>query len=87
MALLNNEIELSPLQFEIYCLLFNNPDGLVRREIVKKLDTPRTTIFDNLVKLHQKKIVERVSKNNGKRGRPKIFWKIKENYYRNHIAF
>lgn len=38
----------------------------------------RTTIYDNLVKLQKKKLIEKFSKNNGRRGRPKIYWKLKE---------
>ena len=36
----------------------------------------RTTIFDNLVKLQKRKLVEKFSMNNGKRGRPLVYWKI-----------
>lgn len=38
----------------------------------------RTTIYDNLTKLIKKKIVEKFSKNNGKRGRPPVFFKLKD---------
>ena len=51
---------------------------LTRRDLVKLLSTPRTTIFDNLLKLQKRKFVEKFSRNNGQRGRPLIFWKIKE---------
>lgn len=37
----------------------------------------RTTIYDNLLKLQKRKVVKEFSKNNGKRGRPVVFWKIK----------
>ncbi|MEJ2250538.1 MAG: hypothetical protein P8Y97_12910 [Candidatus Lokiarchaeota archaeon] len=67
---------LSPLQFNLIKKL--ESDGpLTRRQLVRQLKTPRTTIYDNLVKLQQRKIVEKFSRNNGKRGRPRIFWKIK----------
>lgn len=38
----------------------------------------RSTIYDNLVKLQKKKLVEKSSKSNGRRGRPKVYWKVKE---------
>ncbi len=47
-----------------------------RRDLVSYLKTPRTTIYDNLLKLQKRKVVERFSRNNGKRGRPLIFWKL-----------
>lgn len=62
----------------ISCIEENGP--LTRREFVEKLGNPRTTIYDNLVKLQKKKIVEKFSQNNGKRGRPKIYWKLKEEF-------
>ena len=48
----------------------------VRREF-EQYDK-RTTIYDNLVKLEKRKLVENFSKSNGKRGRPPTFWKIKK---------
>ena len=50
---------------------------LTLRDFVRKLNTPRTTIFDNLKKLENRKLIEKYSRNNG-RGRPLIFWKIKK---------
>lgn len=38
---------------------------------------PRTTIIDNLEKLERKELVERFEKHNGKRGRPPVYWKLK----------
>ena len=38
----------------------------------------RTTIYDNLVKLQKRKLIEKFSRSNGKRGRPLVFWKITE---------
>jgi predicted ArsR family transcriptional regulator len=68
---------LSPIQFNLIKTL-KDIGPLTRRELVKKLDTPRTTIYDNLIKLQKRKVVEKFSRNNGKRGRPLIFWKIKD---------
>jgi len=66
---------LSPLQFNLIKKL-KEEGPLTRRQLVNQLRTPRTTIYDNLVKLQKKKVVEKFSRNNGKRGRPKVYWKI-----------
>ena len=50
----------------------------LRYEVVREQFDRRTTIYDNLVKLQKRKLVERFSKSNGKRGRPPIYWKIKK---------
>ena len=47
-----------------------------RRELVSFLNTPRTTIYDNLLKLQKRKVVEKFTRSNGKRGRPVVFWKF-----------
>lgn len=52
--------------------------SLTRRDLVRVLNTPRTTIYDNLVKLEKRKLVEKFSRSTGNRGRPLIFWKIKK---------
>ena len=49
-----------------------------RKDLVKHLNTARTTIFDNLVKLQKKKRIEKFSRNKGNRGRPYVYWRIKE---------
>jgi predicted ArsR family transcriptional regulator len=68
---------ISPLQYNlIKTLKYNGP--LTRKELVNQLNTPRTTIYDNLVKLQKREKVKKFSRNNGKRGRPKTFWDIKK---------
>ncbi|MFX1418482.1 MAG: hypothetical protein ACFE9N_06140 [Promethearchaeota archaeon] len=67
---------LSPIQFNLIKTL-KNVGPLTRRDLVKELKTPRTTIYDNLLKLQKRKIIEKFSRNNGKRGRPLIFWRFK----------
>ena len=47
-----------------------------RRDLVSYLKTPRTTIYDNLLKLQKRKVVEKFTRSNGKRGRPLVFWKF-----------
>ena len=67
----------TPLQFNLIKAL-KERGPMTRRDLVRELKTPRTTIFDNLVKLQKRKFVEKFSRNNGKPGAPLIFWKIKE---------
>ena len=51
--------------------------GLHYREVIERYDK-RTTIHDNIVKLQKRNLVEKFSKNNGKRGRPLVFYKLTE---------
>ena len=48
----------------------------MRKELVKGLGTPRTTVYDNLLKLQKRKLIEKFTKNNGLRGRPVVKWRI-----------
>ncbi|TXT61842.1 MAG: Sugar-specific transcriptional regulator TrmB [Promethearchaeota archaeon] len=79
--LVENYIEdfeiVTPLQHNLLQIL-KNEGPLTRKQLVNELNTPRTTIYDNLVKLQKQKVVEKFSRNNGKRGRPKVYWKISE---------
>lgn len=45
-----------------------------RAELVRELGCPRSTIYDNIVKLEKRKIVERKAINNGKQGRSIVYW-------------
>lgn len=68
---------LTPIQFNLIKTL-KEVGPSTRKELVKELKTPRTTIYDNLVKLQKRKLIEKFSRNNGRRGRPLIFWKFKD---------
>jgi predicted transcriptional regulator len=65
----------SELQKQIMDLLETN-GPLTRAEMVKKLQTARTTVYDSLVKLMGRKLVDKFPVNNNKRGRPKVFFQI-----------
>ena len=65
----------TPLQNNLIEILENN-GPITRRELVKTLKVPRTTIYDNLLKLQKKKMIEKFSRSSGKRGRPLVFWRI-----------
>jgi len=70
---------LTPIQFRLIEVLKNN-GPLTRKTLVKELNTPRTTIYDNLLKLQKRKIIEKFGDNNGERGRPLVYWKINKYY-------
>ena len=66
--------KLTPIQTRIFEELYCN-NSLTRSELVVKMNKPRTTIYDNLKILEEKKLIERYSENNGK-GRPLTVWHI-----------
>jgi len=51
-----------------------NKKGLWRPTLAKALNTPPTTLFDNLGRLQVKNLVEKYEINDGARGRNKVFW-------------
>jgi len=66
---------LHPIQLAIIDALRTGPK--LRRELVQKLNIPRTTVYDNLSKLQKKQIVEKYDKKlDHKPGRPVRFWKL-----------
>ena len=70
----NSEDFLTPIQNNLIKTL-KKIGPMTRRELVHQLNTPRTTVYDNLLKLQKIKLVERYARNNGKRGRPLVFWR------------
>ncbi|MFX1276817.1 MAG: hypothetical protein ACFFBP_18225 [Promethearchaeota archaeon] len=66
---------LSPIQNNLLKTLeIHGP--MTRRDLVKRLHTARTTIYDNLVKLQKLKQIQKFTRNDGTRGRPLVFWKL-----------
>ncbi len=69
---------LTPIQVRIFNEL-SHGKSLSREVLVNTLNTPRTTIYDNLIKLQNKKLVLKFSKKNTDRpvwGRPLVLWYI-----------
>lgn len=67
---------LTPIQYKLIEVLQKfGPSN--RAFLVKELNTPRTTIYDNLLKLQKRKLIEKARDNNGERGRPKVYWELK----------
>jgi len=73
----NSKEYLTPIQSNLIKKL-RNSGPTTRRDLVKILNSPRTTIYDNLLKLQKRKLIEKFTRNNGMRGRPLVFWKVKE---------
>jgi predicted transcriptional regulator len=70
---------LTPIQNRLIKFLENNGPS-TRKTLVKELETPRTTIYDNLLKLQKRKFIEKFGDNNGERGRPLVYWKFKKGW-------
>ena len=71
---LNKFLQMKLTQQNILELLKLGPS--TRRDLVDFLNLPRTTVYDNLIKLQKQKLVERFTRNNGKVGRPLVMWKL-----------
>ena len=71
----NSKVMLSPIQNNLIKVL-EKKGPMTRRELVKELNTARTTIYDNLVKLQKLKHIQKFTRNSGNRGRPLVFWEL-----------
>lgn len=74
---LNSKEFLTPIQYNLIKKL-QTIGPATRRDLVRVLESPRTTIYDNLLKLQKRKLIEKFTRNNGMRGRPLVFWRLKE---------
>ncbi len=72
----NNKELATPLQDNLIKIL-QQTGPITRRDLVKQLNSPRTTIYDNLLKLQRLKVVEKFSRTNGNKGRPLVYWILK----------
>jgi len=74
---INSKEYLTPIQYNLIKKL-QTIGPSTRRDLVKVLNSPRTTIYDNLLKLQKRKLIEKFTRTNGMRGRPLVFWRLKE---------
>jgi predicted ArsR family transcriptional regulator len=73
----NKNINTLSISERIYnCIKKNN--NISRDQIAFELNLPRTTVFDNLVQLLVKGLVEKKSAKINERGRPIVFYTIKK---------
>ncbi|KKN90943.1 hypothetical protein LCGC14_0225270 [marine sediment metagenome] len=70
---------LTYIQNEIIELLWRN-NIYSRSTFVSELETPRTTIYDNLKKLLERDILIKETLYNEKRGRPHVLWSLTREY-------
>ena len=70
----NTNDSLTPIQYRLIKVLRNGPAS--RKTLVNKLNAPRTTIYDNLLKLQKRKLIEKFRYNSGMRGRPFVYWRL-----------
>lgn len=76
MALVEDNL-LSPLQAELLALL-KATSPLFRDQLVIETGYPRTTVYDNLVRLENRGLVRRVHQHRNTRGRPITQWCVEE---------
>lgn len=72
----NGEI-FSPLQKELIAVLEKN-GPMTRADLVKSVDSPRTTVYDNLMRLQNYNLIKKFSRPTNARGRPLVFFKLTE---------
>jgi len=66
----------SDIHMRLIELLKSGPK--TRDQLVHLMHKPRTTIYDNLMRLMAENFVRKCSKSNNCRGRPLIYFKLKE---------
>ncbi|MHA1341242.1 MAG: helix-turn-helix domain-containing protein [Promethearchaeota archaeon] len=66
-----------PIQEKLIETLKKN-GPLNRDQLVSILNIPRTTIYDNISELIRLNIVKKFTRQINSRGRPKVFFKLKE---------
>jgi DNA-binding PadR family transcriptional regulator len=52
----------------------NNEHGVWRQILAETLNTPSTTLYDNLERLQIKNLVKKYEVNDGMKGRNKVLW-------------
>lgn len=70
---------LSPLELKLINIL-ELKGARTRVELVEYLNLPRTTVYDNLMRLINKNLVEKFNRHQKSRGRPLVFFRIKSVY-------
>ncbi|MFX1504210.1 MAG: helix-turn-helix domain-containing protein [Promethearchaeota archaeon] len=73
-----NKFEWTGIKKALYIFLINYGKPMQRKEIVKQLNIPRTTIYENLEKLEKARLIKREQINNHKRGRPITVWSVRQ---------
>lgn len=64
----------SPIQIDIVRAL--SKKSMTRTQLVKEMNKPRTTLYDNLMGLIAHNVVSKYSKPLNRRGRPLVFFRL-----------
>ena len=72
-----NEKDLNSLQ-EVLVNVLGRNGPMTRSQMVKAIQKPRTTIYDNLAVLISRNMIKKFSRQVNARGRPVVFFKLKE---------
>ena len=67
----------SPLQKNLLGILEDN-GPMTRADLVNSVDKPRTTVYDNLMRLQNFNLIRKFSRPTNSRGRPLVFFKLVE---------
>jgi len=70
----NDETFFSPIQTAILAILQKN-GPMTRAELVKSINQPRSTIYDNLMRLMSHNLVTKYSLPTGGQGHPPVFFR------------
>ena len=70
-----NGMMFSQLQKELIGVLEKN-GPMTRSDLVKQLKHPRTTVYDNLMRLNSFNLIKKFSRPTNSRGRPHVFFKL-----------
>jgi len=70
-----DDLMFSPLQIDLMDLLRKN-GPMTRKDLVKNSNSPRTTVYDNLMRLLNHNLVKKFPRPTNSRGRPFVFYKI-----------
>ncbi len=65
----------SPLQRELLNVL-EKRGPMTRSDLVKSVQHPRTTVYDNLTRLQNHQLIRKYSRPTNSRGRPLVFFKL-----------
>ncbi|UYP46552.1 hypothetical protein NEF87_002837 [Candidatus Lokiarchaeum ossiferum] len=65
----------SPLQRELLNML-EKQGPMTRSDLVKSVNHPRTTVYDNLTRLQNHQLIRKYSRPTNSRGRPLVFFKL-----------
>lgn len=67
---------IEPLDHRLFHILYEYQQGLIRGDLVKLVDAPRTTIWDHIQKWKPKGLIYEYTRPHGGRSRPYTFFAL-----------